>query len=167
MHDQLISNINYYYKIFNSCNIPRIITFLLFFSSFNLILIHHLRDRYQRKKAEVFFPNFLFFASSIPLSPKRFSQQYQSCWISLKWPNRSLNVKRRGFAMERLDFRLVIEKAGSIVQRWKLISKIQLVAAWLSRDLLSMQLDFGRNQMAIKGTILVNGFGFQFCLSYT
>lgn len=147
MHDQLISNINYYYKIFNSCNIPRIIISLLsFFFSFNS---NPPSIRNQRKKAEVFFPNFLF-ASSIPLSPKLFSQQYQSCWISLKWPNRSLNAKRRGFAMERLDFRLVIEKAGSIVQRWKLISKIQLVAAWLSRDLLSMQLDFGRNQMAIK-----------------
>lgn len=52
---------------------------------------------------------------------------------------------------ERLDFRLVIEKAGLIVQRWKLISKIQLAAASLSRDLLSMRLDFGRNRWQLRG----------------
>ena len=82
-------------------------------------------------------------------------------WTSLKWPNRTSirgtgesakNRENRRFGHgERLDFRLVIEKAGLIVQRWKLISKIQLAAASLSRDLLSMRLDFGRNRWQLRG----------------
>lgn len=128
MHDQLITN------IFDS--IPILAT-----CQENLLIYYYGKDLL------VFFSNF-FFSSSI-----RFCRNFRPTIpiVELR-PNRISNESAKSQEnREGLDFRLVIEKVGLIVQRWKLISKIQLAAASLSRDLLSMQLDFGRNRWQLRG----------------
>lgn len=128
MHDQLITNIFDSIPILATCQENQLIY-------------------YYGKDLLVFFSNF-FFSSSI-----RFCRNFRPTIpiVELR-PNRISNESAKSQEnREGLDFRLVIEKVGLIVQRWKLISKIQLAAASLSRDLLSMQLDFGRNRWQLRG----------------